>query len=143
MCGGWATHCSPTPSLALSPSPSLTLTLTLAPNQVRLGNVVAWLGEQAEEMGVEIYSGQGGVEVLTSRSLSLILTPTLTLALSLALSMALSLALSLAVSLAVSLTPTTHPHPPPNKVLYNEAGEVVGVATNDVGVAKDGGPKVS
>jgi hypothetical protein len=135
LCGGWATHCSPTPSLALSPSPSLTLTLTLAPNQVRLGNVVAWLGEQAEEMGVEIYSGQGGVEVLTSRSLSLILTPTLTLA--------LSLALSLAVSLAVSLTPTTHPHPPPNKVLYNEAGEVVGVATNDVGVAKDGGPKVS
>ena len=101
--------------------------------------MVAWLGEQAEEMGVEIYSGQGGVEVLTSRSLSLILTPTLTLALSLALSMALSLALSL----AVSLTPTTHPHPPPNKVLYNEAGEVVGVATNDVGVAKDGGPKVS
>jgi len=57
---------------------------------VRLGNVVAWLGEQAEELGVEIYSGQGGVEVL-----------------------------------------------------YNDAGEVVGVATNDVGVAKDGGPKDS
>ena len=55
---------------------------------VRLGNVVAWLGEQAEELGVEIYTGQGGVEVL-----------------------------------------------------YNDAGEVVGVATNDVGVAKDGAPK--
>ena len=55
---------------------------------VRLGNVVAWLGEQAEELGVEVYSGQGGVEVL-----------------------------------------------------YNDAGEVVGVATNDVGVAKDGSPK--
>ena len=54
----------------------------------RLGNVVAWLGEQAEELGVEVYTGQGGVEVL-----------------------------------------------------YNEGGEVVGVATNDVGVAKDGSPK--
>jgi electron-transferring-flavoprotein dehydrogenase len=57
---------------------------------VRLGNLVTWLGEQAEELGVEIYTGQGGVEVL-----------------------------------------------------YNEAGEVVGVATNDVGVAKDGAPKDS
>ena len=57
---------------------------------VRLGNLVAWLGEQAEELGVEVYSGQGGIEVL-----------------------------------------------------YNEAGEVVGVATNDVGVAKDGSPKDS
>jgi len=55
---------------------------------VRLGNVVAWLGEQAEELGVEVYTGQGGIEVL-----------------------------------------------------YNEAGEVCGVATNDVGVAKDGAPK--
>ena len=55
---------------------------------VQLGNVVAWLGEQAEELGVEIYTGQGGIEVL-----------------------------------------------------YNDAGEVVGVATNDVGVAKDGSPK--
>ena len=54
----------------------------------RLGNVVAWLGEQAEELGVEVYTGQGGVEVL-----------------------------------------------------YNDEGEVVGVATNDVGVAKDGSPK--
>ena len=57
---------------------------------VRLGNFVSWLGEQAEELGVEIYTGQGGVEVL-----------------------------------------------------YNEAGEVVGVATNDVGVSKDGSPKAS
>jgi len=57
---------------------------------VRLGNVTAWLGEQAEEMEVEVYTGQGGVEVL-----------------------------------------------------YNDAGEVVGVATNDVGVAKDGSPKAS
>jgi len=57
---------------------------------VRLGNFVSWLGEQAEELGVEVYTGQGGIEVL-----------------------------------------------------YNEAGEVVGVATNDVGVAKDGSPKGS
>jgi electron-transferring-flavoprotein dehydrogenase len=55
---------------------------------VRLGNLVSWLGEQAEELGVEVYSGQGAVEVL-----------------------------------------------------YNDEGEVVGVATNDVGVAKDGSPK--
>jgi len=57
---------------------------------VRLGNFVAWLGEQAEELGVEVYTGQGGVEVL-----------------------------------------------------YNEDGAVVGVATNDVGVGKDGAPKGS
>ena len=57
---------------------------------VRLGNFVAWLGEQAEELGVEVYTGQGGIEVL-----------------------------------------------------YNDAGEVCGVATNDVGVAKDGSPKGS
>lgn len=57
---------------------------------VRLGNVVAWLGEQAEELGVEVYTGQGGIEVL-----------------------------------------------------YNDDGEVCGVATNDVGVAKDGSPKGS
>mmetsp|Transcript_61973 Transcript_61973/g.102988 ORF Transcript_61973/g.102988 Transcript_61973/m.102988 type:complete len:624 (+) Transcript_61973:31-1902(+) len=57
---------------------------------VRLGKFVSWLGEQAEELGVEVYTGQGGVEVL-----------------------------------------------------YNDGGEVVGVATNDVGVAKDGSPKAS
>jgi electron-transferring-flavoprotein dehydrogenase len=57
---------------------------------VRLGNLVAWLGEQAEELGVEVYTGQGGIEVL-----------------------------------------------------YNDEGEVCGVATNDVGVAKDGSPKGS
>ena len=31
---------------------------------VRLGNVVKWLGEQAEEMGVEIYPGYAGSEVI-------------------------------------------------------------------------------
>ena len=30
---------------------------------VRLGNVVKWLGEQAEELGVEIYPGYAGSEV--------------------------------------------------------------------------------
>ena len=30
---------------------------------VRLGNVVRWLGEQAEELGVEIYSGIAASEV--------------------------------------------------------------------------------
>lgn len=55
---------------------------------VRLGNFVSWLGEQAEEMGVEVYAGYGAVELL-----------------------------------------------------YHEDGSLKGVATNDVGVAKDGSPK--
>ena len=33
---------------------------------VRLGNVVRWLGEQAEELGVEIYSGIAAAEVRNS-----------------------------------------------------------------------------
>ncbi|OQR70998.1 electron transfer flavoprotein-ubiquinone oxidoreductase [Tropilaelaps mercedesae] len=55
---------------------------------VRLGNVVSWLGEQAEQLGVEIYSGIPAAEVL-----------------------------------------------------FNEEGHVRGVATGDVGIAKDGSPK--
>lgn len=55
---------------------------------VRLGNVVAWLGTQAEELGVELYPGYAASEVL-----------------------------------------------------YHEDGSVKGVATNDVGIAKDGSPK--
>lgn len=57
---------------------------------VRLGNLVAWLGEQAEQLGVEIYSGIAASELL-----------------------------------------------------YDENGHVRGVATGDVGIAKDGSPKVS
>lgn len=30
---------------------------------VRLGNIVRWLGEQAEEMGVEVYPGIAASEV--------------------------------------------------------------------------------
>jgi electron-transferring-flavoprotein dehydrogenase len=52
---------------------------------VSLGNVCRWLGHQAEELGVEIYAGFAGAEVL-----------------------------------------------------YNEAGAVVGVATGDMGIGKDG-----
>mmetsp|Transcript_58296 Transcript_58296/g.126614 ORF Transcript_58296/g.126614 Transcript_58296/m.126614 type:complete len:623 (+) Transcript_58296:3-1871(+) len=55
---------------------------------VRLGNFVSWLGEVAEEMGVEVYAGYGAVELL-----------------------------------------------------YNDDGSLKGVATTDVGVAKDGSPK--
>ncbi|XP_066150732.1 electron transfer flavoprotein-ubiquinone oxidoreductase, mitochondrial [Euwallacea fornicatus] len=55
---------------------------------VRLGHVVQWLGQQAEELGVEIYPGYAASEVL-----------------------------------------------------YHEDGSVKGVATNDVGIAKDGSPK--
>eukprot|EP01134_Creolimax_fragrantissima_P002855 CFRG2855T1 len=55
---------------------------------VRLGNFVNWLGQQAEELGVEIYSGTAAAEVL-----------------------------------------------------YHEDGSVKGVATTDMGIAKDGSPK--
>lgn len=56
---------------------------------VRLGNVVQWLGEQAEQMEVEIYPGIAASEVL-----------------------------------------------------YHEDGSVKGIATADVGIMKDGSPKV-
>lgn len=55
---------------------------------VRLGHVVQWLGEQAEELGVEIYPGIAASEIL-----------------------------------------------------YHDDGSVKGIATCDVGVAKDGSPK--
>lgn len=57
---------------------------------VRLGHVVKWLGEQAEELGVDIYPGTAAAEVL-----------------------------------------------------YHEDGSVKGIATNDMGIAKDGSPKDS
>ncbi|KAG7257863.1 LOW QUALITY PROTEIN: hypothetical protein CRUP_037343 [Coryphaenoides rupestris] len=55
---------------------------------VRLGNLVRWLGEQAEELGVELYPGYAAAEVL-----------------------------------------------------FHDDGSVKGIATNDVGIAKDGSPK--
>lgn len=55
---------------------------------IRLGHLVKWLGDKAEELGVEIYPGYAGAEIL-----------------------------------------------------YDENGAVKGVATNDVGIAKDGSPK--
>lgn len=55
---------------------------------VRLGHVVKWLGEQAEELGVEIYPGYAASEIL-----------------------------------------------------YHSDGSVKGVATNDMGISKDGSPK--
>ena len=45
-------------------APSLGLPINNHGNYiVRLGNVVRWLGEQAEELGVEIYSGIAASEV--------------------------------------------------------------------------------
>jgi electron-transferring-flavoprotein dehydrogenase len=55
---------------------------------ISLGNLVRWMGKQAEELGVEIYSGISG-----------------------------------------------------SQVLYSEDGSVRGIATNDVGIGKDGKPK--
>lgn len=55
----------------------------------RLGHLVKWLGQKAEELGVEVYPGYAGQEIL-----------------------------------------------------FNEDGSVKGIATNDVGIAKDGAPKV-
>uniref|UniRef100_A0A7E4UMH2 Electron transfer flavoprotein-ubiquinone oxidoreductase n=1 Tax=Panagrellus redivivus TaxID=6233 RepID=A0A7E4UMH2_PANRE len=57
---------------------------------VRLGHVVKWLGEKAEELGVEIYPGYAAQEIL-----------------------------------------------------YDDKGAVKGIATNDVGINKDGSPKES
>ncbi|CAG2102509.1 unnamed protein product, partial [Medioppia subpectinata] len=57
---------------------------------VRLGQVVEWLGAQAEELGVDIYPGIPAAEIL-----------------------------------------------------YDESGNVCGIATNDVGIKKDGSPKDS
>ncbi|GAB6031806.1 hypothetical protein CHUAL_010208 [Chamberlinius hualienensis] len=57
---------------------------------VRLGNVVKWLGEQAEQLEVEFYAGC-----------------------------------------------------PASEILYHEDGSVKGIATSDVGIAKDGSPKDS
>lgn len=57
---------------------------------VRLGNLVRWLGQQAEELGVELYPGYAASEVL-----------------------------------------------------FHDDGSVKGIATNDVGVKKDGAPKES
>jgi len=57
---------------------------------IRMGHFVQWLGEQAEELGVEVYPGFAATEVV-----------------------------------------------------YNEDGSVGGIATNDVGIAKDGSPKDS
>ncbi|MGH0125999.1 UNVERIFIED_CONTAM: hypothetical protein FKN15_015134 [Acipenser sinensis] len=55
---------------------------------VRLGHLVSWLGEQAEQLGVELYPGYAAAEVL-----------------------------------------------------LHEDGSVKGIATNDVGISKDGSPK--
>lgn len=41
---------------------------------VRLGNFVRWLGEQAEELGVEIYPGIAASEVMCFLLLSMIMT---------------------------------------------------------------------
>jgi len=57
---------------------------------VRMGHYVQWLGEQAEELGVEIYPGFAATEVL-----------------------------------------------------FHEDGSVKGIATNDVGIGKDGAPRDS
>lgn len=55
----------------------------------RLGHLVKWMGERAEELGVEIY-----------------------------------------------------PAMPAQEILYHEDESVKGIATGDVGIAKDGAPKV-
>uniref|UniRef100_A0A4X2L2T8 Electron transfer flavoprotein-ubiquinone oxidoreductase n=2 Tax=Vombatus ursinus TaxID=29139 RepID=A0A4X2L2T8_VOMUR len=55
---------------------------------VRLGHLVSWMGQQAEELGVEVYPGYAAAEVL-----------------------------------------------------YHEDGSVKGIATNDVGIQKNGAPK--
>jgi electron-transferring-flavoprotein dehydrogenase len=74
---------------------------------VRLGKVVAWLGEQAEAAGVEMYPGTAASEV------------------------SLFFFLGKFYSLFYII-----------QILYHNDGSVKGIATNDVGIAKDGSPKV-
>lgn len=81
---------------------------------VRLGNVVRWLGEQAEGLGVEVYPGIAASEVGT-RCQFLFITCTCICWFPLHLL----------------------------QVLYHEDGGVKGIATVDVGIAKDGSPKTS
>lgn len=76
---------------------------------VRLGKVTAWLGEQAEAAGVEMYPATAASEVDFFK-----------------------LSFSCKRKYFAFFL----------KILYHEDGSVKGVATNDVGIAKDGSPKV-
>ncbi|UYV61128.1 ETFDH [Cordylochernes scorpioides] len=69
---------------------------------VRLGHLCRWLGEQAEELGVEIYPGYAAQEVLT-----------------------------LPCALVGQYSGVW-------QILYHPDNSVKGIATNDVGIAKDG-----
>lgn len=57
---------------------------------VRLGNFVRWLGEQAEELGVELYPGYAAAEVRHRISLMYCIPPPLFLPFSLSLKMFLT-----------------------------------------------------
>ena len=81
---------------------------------VRLGNFVNWMGKEAESMGVDIYTGIAATEVC-------IMWWRL-------------------VCVSVHAVPV---FVAPPQVLHHEDGSVKGVATGDVGIAKDGSPKVS
>ena len=77
---------------------------------VRLGNLVRWLGEQAEELGVEIYPGIAASEVSPAQGNFL------------------------TIIICYCILHLM-------KVLYHDDGSVKGIATVDVGIAKDGSPK--
>lgn len=81
---------------------------------VSLGNFVRWLGEKAEEVGVEVFPGFAGSEVRLFRSDPLVIRQRL-----------------------IDVPRCT----PFVQVLYGESGEVLGVATNDVGISRSGLPK--
>ncbi|PIO24868.1 hypothetical protein AB205_0077490, partial [Aquarana catesbeiana] len=79
---------------------------------VRLGKFVSWLGEQAEALGVEIYPGYAAAEASDPFML-----------------LDSHLASLLGLYFVVQ------------NVLFHEDGSVKGIATNDVGINKDGSPK--
>lgn len=83
---------------------------------VRLGNVVRWLGQQAEELGVEIYPGYAASEVRCLYS---------------CVHYNWLLISEIFSNILLCL-----------KVLFHEDGSVKGIATNDLGINKDGSPKV-
>lgn len=123
---------------------------------VRLGNLVRWMGEQAEELGVEIYPGYAAAEVRSSsfsfpfwvcwlhwgcsfkNTISGFPSGMWTWPLYLIYILRQKHLYFLSQIPIIIFSP----HCFFDKVLFHEDGSVKGIATNDVGIAKDGSPKV-
>ena len=91
---------------------------------VRLGHFVQWLGEQAEEIGVEVYPGFAASEVVFDEDGSV---------------KGSSKKYLLPIKTITSIKMTADNF----LLLQNSLFNYLGIATNDVGVGKDGKPKDS